>query len=93
MERKIMFSINEAEKMRKNSMEQILMNDEYIIQDNADLLELEKKYNELQISWRIRRIINDYIACLLAREERMEFLIYYAGCRDTKIYYNRKRLK
>lgn len=55
-----------------------------IIQDNADLLELEKRYNSLRIPHNTRRVIDDYIACILSRQERMESLIYYAGRRDAQ---------
>ena len=55
-----------------------------IIQDNADLLELEHKYDNLQLTLSERRVVNDYIACILSRQERMELLIYYAGRNDAE---------
>ena len=53
--------------------------DEYILQDNRDLEELERRYEKLDLPYAARRVIDDYIACILSRQERMESLIYYAG--------------
>lgn len=72
------------EEIRKLSIEQINTHNSDIIQDNADLLELEQRYNNLHIPFLTRRIIDDYIACILSRQERMESLIYYAGRRDAQ---------
>lgn len=54
-----------------------------IAQDNADLLELESRYDALHMPHTVRRIVDDYIACILSRQERMESLIYYAGRNDV----------
>lgn len=73
----------EIEETRKCSMQHINQHNSDIIQDNADLLELEERYNSLHIPHTTRRIIDDYIACILSRQERMESLIYYAGRKDA----------
>ena len=44
--------------------------DEYICQDNRDLLELEQRYEKLDIPYQVRRVIDDYIACMRTRDER-----------------------
>ena len=44
--------------------------DEYICQDNRDLLELEHRYEKLDIPYQVRRVIDDYIACMRTRDER-----------------------
>ena len=44
--------------------------DEYICQDNRDLLELEQRYEKLDIPYQVRRVIDDYIACMPTRDER-----------------------
>ena len=62
----------------------IMQHNSDIIQDNADLLELERRYNSLHIPHTTRRIIDDYIACILSRQERMESLIYYAGFNNAQ---------
>lgn len=67
-----------TEETRKHSMQHINNCNPDIIQDNADLIELQHRYEELKIPSTIRRIIDDYIACILSRQERMESLIYYA---------------
>ena len=73
-----------TEETRKLSMQHINQHNSDIIQDNADLLELEKRYNSLHIPHTTRRIIDDYIACILSRQERMETLIYYAGFNNAQ---------
>ena len=67
-------------------MKQINEKEKDIIQDNADLLELAMRYEYLNIPYKDRRIIDDYIACILSRQERMETLIYYAGRKDALGY-------
>lgn len=69
----------EIEEQMKRNIEWINQNDPDIVQDNADLLELERRYEALDIAHGIRRIIDDYIACILSRQERMEQLIYYTA--------------
>lgn len=72
------------EKRRVRSMEQINTLEPGIVQDNMDLKELEMRYNHLLLHDSDRRIIDDYIACILSRQERMEILIYYVGCNDSQ---------
>lgn len=74
---------SKTEAMRNKSMKEINEKEKAIIQDNADLIELEKRYDDLPIPYKDRRIIDDYIACILSRQERMESLIYYAGRKDA----------
>ena len=87
-----MYQINfriggDIEKTRINSMIQINNEAREIIQDNQDLEELRNRYEDLDISEQSRNIIDDYIACILSREKRMEVLIYYAGMLDSgKLY-------
>ena len=58
-------------------------NDSYIRQDNEDLKYLENRYDQLQLSHTVKRVIDDYIACLQTRDERYADLSYVAGIRDT----------
>ena len=55
-------------------------NDSYIRQDNKYL---EERYDQLQLSHTVKRVIDDYIACLQTRDERYSDLAYAAGIRDT----------
>ena len=73
-----------TEVLRNQSMQHINNCTPDIIQDNADLIELQHRYEELKIPSTIRRIIDDYIACILSRQERMESLIYYAGFNNAQ---------
>ena len=67
--------------IEKMVMEQ--QNDSYIRQDNEDLKYLEERYDQLQLSHTVKRVIDDYIACLQTRDERYSDLAYAAGIRDT----------
>lgn len=62
---------------------QIDENDPYVKQDNEDLKYLEGRYDQLQLPYTVRRVIDDYIACLQTRDERYADLAYEAGIRDT----------
>mgnify|MGYP000273097055 CR=1 FL=1 len=44
-------------------------NDSYIRQDNEDLKYLEERYDQLQLSHTVKRVIDDYIACLQTGRE------------------------
>ena len=57
--------------------------DEYICQDNRDLLELEQRYEKLDIPYQMRRVIDDYIACLSTRDERYAQLCYLSGVKTV----------
>ena len=69
---------NYIETMMKERRQRIFASDEYIQQDNGDLVYLEERYNSLNIPHTIRRVIDDYIACLESRDER------YADRRNFK---------
>lgn len=75
----------EKELVRNNHMNQINLCNPDIVQDNADLAELAARFDNLDLPSADRRIINDYIACILSRQEKMELLIYYAGRSDALI--------
>ena len=53
--------------------------DKYIQQDNNDLTELENRYDRLDIPYPLRRFLDDYIACLQTKYERLADLCYLAG--------------
>lgn len=75
-----------VEKTRIKSMIQINTDAAEIVQDNQDIEDLRKRYESLDIPEHSRNIIDDYIACILSREKRMEVLIYYAGMLDSDAY-------
>ena len=62
---------NYIETMMKERRQRIFASDEYIQQDNGDLVYLEERYNSLNIPHTIRRVIDDYIACLESRDGRI----------------------
>ena len=57
--------------------------DEYILQDNRDLEELERRYEKLDLPYAARRVIDDYIACLSTRDERYAQLCYLSGVKTV----------
>ena len=70
------------ERHRLESMRQIGKT-EAVAQDDRDLEELQRRYENLQLSARDRNIIDDLIFCMISRSERVEQLAYYAGASDT----------
>lgn len=69
------------EKMMKLK-EDISRKDAYICQDNNDLAELERRYEKLNLPHKVRRIIDDYIACIQTRDERLSELCYIYGTQE-----------
>ena len=74
---------NYIETMMEERRQRIFASDEYIQQDNGDLDYLEERYNSLNIPYTIRRVIDDYIACLESRDERYADMSYVAGMGDA----------
>ena len=74
---------NYIENRMKERKENIFNSDEYIQQDNVDLIYLEERYSNLDIPHVIRRVIDDYIACLESRNERYADMSYVAGMGDA----------
>ena len=75
---------NYIEKMMGERRQKIFESDEYIQQDNGDLDYLEERYSSLKIPYVIRRVVDDYIACLESRDERYADMSYVAGMGDRK---------
>lgn len=81
--RKELIIASYIEKMMSERKKEIFESDEYIQQDNDDLEYLEKRYENLDIPYVMKRIADDYIACLKSRDERYADLSYAAGIKDT----------
>lgn len=77
-----MIMLQNIEKM-VNEQNRVDEEDAYIRQDNEDLKYLEDRYEQLQLSHTVKRVIDDYIACMQTRDERYSDLSYAAGIRDT----------
>ena len=71
------------EKMMGERRQKIFDSDKYIQQDNGDLDYLEERYNSLKIPYVMRRVVDDYIACLESRDERYADMSYVAGMGDA----------
>ena len=57
--------------------------DDYIKQDNEDKKYLESRYESLNLPHTVKRVIDDYIACVQTRDERFADLAYAAGVKDA----------
>ena len=77
-----MIMLQNIEKMVKEQ-DRVDEEDSYIKQDNEDLKYLEGRYEQLQLPHTVKRVIDDYIACMQTRDERYSDLSYAAGGRDT----------
>ena len=58
-----MIMLQNIEKMVKEQ-DRVDEEDSYIRQDNEDLKYLEGRYEQLQLPHTVKRVIDDYIACL-----------------------------
>ena len=74
--------LQNIEKMVKEQ-QRVDEKDAYIMQDNDDLRYLEGRYEQLNLPHTVKRVIDDYIACMQIRDERYSDLSYAAGVRDT----------
>lgn len=59
--------------------EKMCAEDKYIQQDNRDLTEMDNRYDRLDIPYPVRRFMDDYIACIQTKYERLAELCYLAG--------------
>ena len=72
-------------KKRKQAAEdRINRKDTVIRQNNEDLQELKKQYEDLDIREEDRKVIDNYIACKDARADRMAEKLYEKGTKDMK---------
>lgn len=72
------------EKMRWAAEDKIYQRDEWVRQDNEEILVLEKKLNDLDLSEKDRKVVDDYAACMESKQDRMGYLLYEAGMKDAK---------
>lgn len=75
--------VDYIEKMMMERREKIIESDEYIRQDMDDLKELEERYSGMNLPYTLRRVIDDYIACLESKSERYADLSYIRGMGDA----------
>ena len=62
-----MIMLQNIEKMVKEQ-DRVDEEDSYIKQDNEDLKYLEGRYEQLQLPHTVKRVIDDYIACMQTRD-------------------------
>lgn len=69
--------------LMEDTRQNLLMSDKAFLQDKADEVDLEKRYEKLDISRRQRILINDYIVCMKTADYRFAKISYLAGIKDT----------
>ena len=72
------------EKMRWRAEDRIYRKDEWVRQDTDELLGLEQKLNEMELSEKDRKVVDDYTACMESKQDRMGYLLYEAGMKDAR---------
>lgn len=72
------------EKMRWRAEDRIYRRDECVRQDTDELLGLEQKMNEMELSEKDRKVVDDYTACMESKQDRMGYLLYEAGMQDAR---------
>ena len=75
--------VNYIEKMMMERRGKIVESDEYLRQDIDDLRELEERYISMKLPYMLRRVIDDYIACMESKSERYADLSYIRGMGDA----------
>ena len=72
------------EKLRWRAEDRIDRKDEWVRQDTDELLGLEQKLNEMELSEKDRKVVDDYTACMESKQDRMGYLLYEAGMKDAR---------
>ena len=57
--------------------------DETYLNDRRDEHELERQYENLDLTKEQKKVINDYIACTLSSNQRYADISYMCGIKDT----------
>lgn len=73
----------DVENLINTSRTKLLHNDSVYLNDIKDLYELELQYENLDLSFCQRAIINDYIACMQTAQARANDCSYIAGIIDA----------
>lgn len=73
-------------------MNSLLLNGEEYQQDCKVLDELKRRYMKLNLSGDVKRIIDDYMACLGTASCRDNDIYYISGTRDILLFLNKTGL-
>ena len=57
--------------------------DETYLNDRRDEKELERRYENLDLTKGQKKVINDYVACTLSSNQRYADISYMCGIKDT----------
>lgn len=57
--------------------------DETYLNDRRDEKELERRYENLDLTKEQKKVINDYAACILSSNQRYADISYMCGIKDT----------
>lgn len=69
-------------------MDKLVYEDEMYQQDSKNEKELEKRYDDLDLSKQERIIVNDYIACIQTTNARAVEIAYIAGISNAVKFLN-----
>lgn len=72
-----------SENLMNKSTNKLMKHDEVYLHDQKDLLELEQRYEELNLAFEHRILIGDYIACMETVHARAKDISYMAGFKDA----------
>ena len=71
------------EQFMSEAREELAESDEIYLKDRADERDLERRYEELDITPKQRMLINDYMACAKTANQRYVDISYIAGIKDA----------
>ena len=71
-----------------NSVNKLMKCDKVYQHDLKDLMELEQRYDELNLSQEHRIFIGDYIACMQTVHARANDISYMAGFKDAVSFFH-----
>lgn len=71
-----------------SSRTQLLNKDTIYLKDVKDLCDLERQYENLDLTFKQRTLVNDYIACLQTVQARVSDCSYMAGIKDVILIFH-----
>ena len=70
-------------RLMDSSRDALAKADKIYMDDRSDEIELEKRYENLELSKEQRMVVNDYMSCSLTVNHRYADISYMAGIKDA----------
>lgn len=70
-------------RLMDSSRDALAKADKIYMDDRSDEIELEKRYESLELSKEQRMVVNDYMSCSLTVNHRYADISYMAGIKDA----------